>query len=304
MQYPAEKTPDRTPYEIHGNKSHENHDDFTEHPDERWLVSYADMMTLLFGLFVMLYSISHVDKKKFDVVRKTATKQFGGQYLSQEEIDSKKTNLPPVPSSLPVTAPVTVPPTEVIEKKKEETSLPDHSRELEIKKTTLLHEADLKTHKADLKKIDSLEKTVADLNKQIDQLKNSTTPPISNFMSVIMSWPTVDHDIDLSITDPNGKVFDFKHRKFKEHPGAFVTDSRRGPGTEVWQSEKIIPGKYTIRYSFYNQYGNSAPTTVIGALVTPKGSFDLPKVTLDFETNPSFTIILMMDENGQFKLEP
>lgn len=35
---------------------HENH--------ERWLVSYADFMTLLFAFFVVLYSSSQVDKKK------------------------------------------------------------------------------------------------------------------------------------------------------------------------------------------------------------------------------------------------
>lgn len=39
----------------------EHHDDHEEHPDERWLVSYADMMTLLFGLFVLLFSMSTLD---------------------------------------------------------------------------------------------------------------------------------------------------------------------------------------------------------------------------------------------------
>ena len=37
-------------------EEHENH--------ERWLVSYADFMTLLFAFFVVMYSISRVDQKK------------------------------------------------------------------------------------------------------------------------------------------------------------------------------------------------------------------------------------------------
>src|SRR5438046_9527613 len=37
-------------------QAHENH--------ERWLVSYADFITLLFAFFVVLYSSAQVDKRK------------------------------------------------------------------------------------------------------------------------------------------------------------------------------------------------------------------------------------------------
>ena len=37
-------------------EEHENH--------ERWLVSYADFITLLFAFFVVLYSVSRVDNKQ------------------------------------------------------------------------------------------------------------------------------------------------------------------------------------------------------------------------------------------------
>lgn len=43
-------------------KKHEEHD---QHPDERWLVSYADFITLLMVLFVILYSMGQVDIKKY-----------------------------------------------------------------------------------------------------------------------------------------------------------------------------------------------------------------------------------------------
>jgi chemotaxis protein MotB len=40
------------------------HDD-EGHPDERWLVTYADMLTLLLVLFIVLYAMSVVDPTKF-----------------------------------------------------------------------------------------------------------------------------------------------------------------------------------------------------------------------------------------------
>ena len=47
---------------------------------EGWLVSYADMMTLLVGFFVILLSFSAVDEEKFEMVKKAATQEFGGTY--------------------------------------------------------------------------------------------------------------------------------------------------------------------------------------------------------------------------------
>ncbi len=41
------------------------HEDHEEHHDERWLVSYADFITLLMVLFVILYSMGQVDVKKY-----------------------------------------------------------------------------------------------------------------------------------------------------------------------------------------------------------------------------------------------
>lgn len=48
------------------------------HDESNWLVSYADMMTLLFGFFVLMYSFSKIDEDKFEVVRKDLAKYFGG----------------------------------------------------------------------------------------------------------------------------------------------------------------------------------------------------------------------------------
>jgi chemotaxis protein MotB len=50
-------------------EEHENH--------ERWLVSYADMMTLLMVLFIVMFALSEVNQKKFDVFKVGLHAGFG-----------------------------------------------------------------------------------------------------------------------------------------------------------------------------------------------------------------------------------
>lgn len=45
---------------------------------ERWLVAWADMLTLLFALFVVLYSIANVEVEKLKQVKKSIQTAFGG----------------------------------------------------------------------------------------------------------------------------------------------------------------------------------------------------------------------------------
>jgi chemotaxis protein MotB len=58
-------------------KAHEEHEEHVNH--ERWLVSYADMLTLLFVLFVVLYSMSDVNMKKFAQLASGLSSGFGAQ---------------------------------------------------------------------------------------------------------------------------------------------------------------------------------------------------------------------------------
>lgn len=53
----------------HEEEEHENH--------ERWAVSYADMMTVLVALFIVLYAISQVDQTKFEELRDSLAIGFG-----------------------------------------------------------------------------------------------------------------------------------------------------------------------------------------------------------------------------------
>ena len=54
----------------------------TEHPDERWLLTYADMITLLMALFMVLYAMSMVNKTKFEALRMTLKQSFSGAILT------------------------------------------------------------------------------------------------------------------------------------------------------------------------------------------------------------------------------
>ena len=50
-------------------EEHENH--------ERWLVTYADMITLLMVLFIVLFAMSTVEEKKFNALKEGLAAGFG-----------------------------------------------------------------------------------------------------------------------------------------------------------------------------------------------------------------------------------
>ena len=56
-------------------KHAEEHEE--ESGSERWLLTYADMITLLMVLFIVLFSIGQVDLKKFEQLREGLTESFG-----------------------------------------------------------------------------------------------------------------------------------------------------------------------------------------------------------------------------------
>lgn len=47
------------------------------HVDERWAISYMDMITVLFCLFVVLYAMSSVDQNRFEKLRNSLATGFG-----------------------------------------------------------------------------------------------------------------------------------------------------------------------------------------------------------------------------------
>ena len=49
-----------------------------EHPDETWLVPYADLLTLLLALFIVLFATAKVDQEKFQQVATSMNSALGG----------------------------------------------------------------------------------------------------------------------------------------------------------------------------------------------------------------------------------
>jgi chemotaxis protein MotB len=80
--------------------------------EERWLLTYADMLTLMFALFMVLYSISSVNISKYESLQESLKAAFSGSILSggkaimQSGSESTKAHTPAtaeVPSIVPLT---------------------------------------------------------------------------------------------------------------------------------------------------------------------------------------------------------
>lgn len=75
---------------------------FNKHNEEqsrdRYLITYADLITLLLGLFVILYSTSQVDQEQYEKVKKALSKAFHnnnkGVLNGGEGVLNNKTNSP------------------------------------------------------------------------------------------------------------------------------------------------------------------------------------------------------------------
>jgi chemotaxis protein MotB len=62
------------------------------HVDERWLVSYSDMITVLMALFIVLYAMSTVDQHKYDLLKNSLATGFG--VTKSAKVDENKAIVP------------------------------------------------------------------------------------------------------------------------------------------------------------------------------------------------------------------
>ncbi|MEK8129317.1 flagellar motor protein MotB [Paenibacillus filicis] len=57
-------------------KKHSEHHE--EHVDESWLIPYADLLTLLLALFIILFASSQTDSKKYNSIMRSLNQAFQG----------------------------------------------------------------------------------------------------------------------------------------------------------------------------------------------------------------------------------
>lgn len=56
-----------------------------DHDESNWLISYADMMTLLAIFYIMLFSMSKMNTPDFEKMKKEVSTAMGGKYVSPTE---------------------------------------------------------------------------------------------------------------------------------------------------------------------------------------------------------------------------
>jgi chemotaxis protein MotB len=88
-----------------------SHDEEEHENEERWLLTYADMITLLMTLFMVLFAISSVNTSKLDALSKSLSEAISGKIVTggpsiQQTGAEQKTDTaspePPIPAIQPV----------------------------------------------------------------------------------------------------------------------------------------------------------------------------------------------------------
>ena len=303
-------------------------DNSEDHVNEKWLISYADMMTLLFGLFVMLYTIAmetqgHPEKVFADIVSgRNSLNDMENQIATiNKELAEKIKSLKSLTVENNQIKGLVLQLQDQLQQVKEQQGVrmpsgnaSDLAKETDLLKSTInKNQQEIGGLKS---KINALTENLTSLNLKIEgfsaeneKIKNENLSlkaevKTNNFMIVVLNWNESQHDIDLKVTDPLGRMFDFQNRTYKESKAKFIVDSRTGPGVEMWETPQIEKGDYTVEFNFYNAYGNNEPAVMTGSVITKKGVFDIKPVTLDFIKNKKKLFKIKTSDAGGVTILP
>jgi flagellar motor protein MotB len=317
------------------NKRYDDEELHITHPDEKWLVSYSDMMTLLFGFFVLLFSLAVKNKGNFNSGLKEISKEmtqsveavpapsvetiplveFNKLKSEKQKVDEEIEQLKQKIVQLSVLFQNQPQANQDLQKQIQEstdlkeqltqTQQQNQQKDIELTELKNLLEA-LKSQKItanESTKIDSAKDLTAAVQKitELEQLLQDLRT--RNYMMAYIKWDTEKHDIDMTVKDPAGHLFNYKNRSFVNVAGNLILDSRYGPGAEVWNSNKLEAGIYEITASLYNQFGNPNDAVLTGSIITAYGVLELPKAYLNMKDNPSFVYKVQVTAEGKLSLK-
>ncbi|WP_028874454.1 flagellar motor protein MotD [Tepidiphilus margaritifer] len=77
---------------------------------ERWLVSYADFITLLFAFFVVMYALTSANEGKYRVISESLSQAFRAGLVTPQVQEGKDTVVPSVVQGLPLAVQRRAPP--------------------------------------------------------------------------------------------------------------------------------------------------------------------------------------------------
>ena len=314
-----------------------NNSDQKKELNNNWLLSYSDLMTLMFGFFVILYALSQDKDSDFDFVIKSIgvgaqkhisgnhdvkinklTKEFNKKSLLETitDLEQKNSTLQnenkklseenkTMSESLKTKG-------ETLAQGKDQESAQKNAEieELkdEIQKVKEQGKDQQKSISEELKqanlKISEQKKELEKLTKDKQESERSFASSVSagsTYLSTMAYWSTKDHDIDLSITTPKGNKYNFKQRKHLNSKAEFILDTRRGPGAEIWHEENAESGVYSMEMVLYSEYGNTEKAIVSGHLSSIKGAVKLPEMELDME-NRKKKIQFKLSEAGEIEV--
>jgi flagellar motor protein MotB len=301
-----------------------------------WLVSYADMMTLLFGLFVILFSLKHSAGANVDDVMREVSKKYFTNQDGQEKQPTGPSSVTPESQDSSVSSSSESTEAKESAEVSENQDLKQKIEELKAEVESLQQEKteavtqvkniqrkvaaeappsgdsknDIKTLQSNVEEMKEqnaqLQSEIEQKNKDFDQLKSESEKLQKNaqrYMMVLLTWETEKQDLDLQVITPSHKQFNFKKRKIAGEPGSFELDSRYGPGIEMWKAENFGPGTYSAKVSLYNQNGNKSPAQVNLSVLTNRGSYRSPAFSVD-EKNTEKEIEFSVTPEGEVSWQP
>ncbi len=304
-------------YSGHRKKNHQMHH------DEKWLVSYSDLMTLLFGFFVLMYSIAKENTgnstEKLLAISKSlngeAKKVSQNKKITPEDYDKIEKELNVLKIQTIDLEKEKISSADEIKDLKKKVAFADKTEEENKKLKQLIDELEIKNKVTGedgkpLEKIKDLSQKLEENNKQLKKseqellvLKKANEElKTKNYILIFSKWETEKHDIDLTVKNPLGKVFSFKNRKHEGMSGEFVLDSRYGPGAEIWTSNQVIPGEYEIKVTLYNQYGNDQDAVVNTTFIIGLEKIIFPEAKLSLVKNQTIIYKVKVSELGKMEV--